>query len=74
MGPGASEPKVAPGPGLGEQVGGTITQVIRAPGDALRLLTRDPKQAVAWTAALLLFALAALAVTRRRQGLALIEG
>ena len=54
------------------QVGDTITQVIRAPGDALRLLARDPKEAVAWTAALALFALAVMAIRRRQQALMLI--
>ena len=55
-----------------ERIGGTVTQVIRAPGDALRLLARDPKQAVAWTAALALFVLAAMAVRRRQQAMGLI--
>jgi len=49
-----------------EQIGGTIVRVIRAPGDALRLLARDPKQAVAWTASLALLCLAMLAVRRRQ--------
>ena len=57
-----------------ERIGGTVTQVIRAPGDALRLLARDPKQAVAWTAALALFVVAAMAVRRRQQAMALIQG
>ena len=56
-----------------ERIGGTVTQVIRAPGDALRLLARDPKQAVAWTAALALFCLAAMAVRRRQQAMALLD-
>jgi hypothetical protein len=55
-----------------EAVGGTIVRVIAAPGDALRLLSRDPKQAVAWTASLLLFALAVMAVRRRQQATELI--
>jgi hypothetical protein len=58
---------------LPEQIGGTVVQVIRAPGDALRLLSRDPKQAVAWTAAIALFVLSALAVRRRQQALALLR-
>ena len=56
-----------------DRIGGTVTQVIRAPGDALRLLARDPKQAVAWTAALALFCLAALAVRRRQQAMELLR-
>ena len=56
-----------------ERIGGTVTQVIRAPGDALRLLARDPKQAVAWTAALALFVLAAMAVRRRQQAIELLR-
>ena len=57
-----------------ERIGGTVTQVIRAPGDALRLLARDPKQAAAWTAALALFCLAAMAVRRRSLLTALGQG
>jgi hypothetical protein len=60
-------------PPISEQIGGTVVQVIRAPGDALRLLTREPKQAVAWTASILLFALALMAVRRRQAALALIS-
>jgi len=56
----------APRVSLPDAVGGTIVRVIRAPGDALRLLSRDPKQAAAWTAALALFSLALLAVRRRQ--------
>jgi len=56
----------APRVSLPDAVGGTIVRVIRAPGDALRLLSRDPQQAVAFTAALLLFALAVMAVRRRQ--------
>jgi uncharacterized surface anchored protein len=56
-----------------DAVGGTIVRVIQAPGDALRLLGRDPMQAVAWTAALALFALAAIAVRRRQQAIELIR-
>ena len=46
-------------------LGGTIVRVIRAPGDTLRLLTRDPAQAAALAATLLLFALAVTAIRRR---------
>ena len=56
-----------------DRIGGTVTQVIRAPGDALRLLARDPKQAVAWTAALALFVLAVMAIRRRQQAVELIR-
>ncbi|HWH32311.1 MAG TPA: hypothetical protein VNU01_06530 [Egibacteraceae bacterium] len=59
--------------GIVDQVGGTVVQVIRAPGDALRLLSRDPKQAAAWMAALALFCLAVMAVRRRQQAMALLE-
>lgn len=52
-------------PRVAEQLGGTVVRVIRAPGDALRLLARDPVQAVAWTASLALLVLAVLAVRRR---------
>ncbi|HWH31271.1 MAG TPA: hypothetical protein VNU01_01225, partial [Egibacteraceae bacterium] len=62
----------APRVSVPERVGGTVVQVIRAPGDALRLLSRDPKQAVAWTAAIMLLALAVIAVRRRQHALALI--
>jgi hypothetical protein len=65
----ADQPQVS----IPEAVGGTIVRVIAAPGDALRLLSRDPKQAVAWTASLMLFALAVLAVRRRQQAIALIS-
>jgi hypothetical protein len=60
-------------PPITEQIGGTVVQVIRAPGDAMRLLAREPKQAVAWTASILLFVLALMAVRRRQAALALIE-
>ena len=63
-----------PEPPVLAQVGDTITQVIRAPGDALRLLARDPKEAVAWTAALALFCLAVMAIRRRQQAMALMQG
>ena len=53
-------------------LGGTIVRVIAAPGDTLRLLTRQPKQAAAWIASLALFAAAALAVRRRQHALILI--
>ena len=65
----AEEPQVS----IPDAVGGTIVRVIQAPGDALRLLSRDPKQAVAWTASLMLFALAVMAVRRRRQAIELIR-
>lgn len=64
-------PETAPGQGVIGQVGGTVVRVIRAPGDALRLLARDPKQAVAWTGALALWCLAVAAVRRRDQAVGL---
>ncbi|HWH31382.1 MAG TPA: SpaA isopeptide-forming pilin-related protein [Egibacteraceae bacterium] len=62
-----AEPEVS----LPEAVGGTVVRVIRAPGDAVRLLARDPMQAVAWIASIALFCLAVLAVRRRIAGLRL---
>lgn len=56
------EPDVA-GPGIG----GTVVRVIQAPGDVLRLLARDPVQAAAFAATLLLLTLAWAGVQRRRQ-------
>jgi hypothetical protein len=56
------EPEIA-GPGLG----GTIVRVAQAPGDVLRLLARDPVQAAAFAATLLLLTLAWAGVQRRRQ-------
>ena len=46
--------------------GGTVVQIVRTPGDVLRLLTRDPQAAAAFAATLLLFVLAAGAMRRRR--------
>lgn len=68
-GGGVDEPKVS----LPQAIGGPIVRVIQAPGDALRLLAREPRQAAAWLATLALLALAAAAVRRREQALVLIR-
>jgi hypothetical protein len=65
----AEQPQVS----IPDAVGGTIVRVIQAPGDALRLLSRDPKQAAAWTASLILFALAATAIRRRQHATTLMS-
>jgi hypothetical protein len=74
----AYEPPVADEGGglLGDvpqAVGGTIVRIIAAPGDTLRLLAREPKEAVAWVASLALFAAALLAVRRRQAAMALVR-
>lgn len=56
------EPQIA-----GSGIGGTIVRVVQAPGDVLRLLARDPVQAAAFGATLLLLTLAYAGVQRRRQ-------
>ena len=62
------EPEIA-GPGIG----GTIVRVVQAPGDVLRLLARDPVQAAAFAATLLLLTLAWAGVQRRRRLVLLTE-
>ena len=57
----------------GPDIGGTIVRVMQAPGDVLRLLARDPVQAAAFAATLLLLTLAWAGVQRRRQLVLLTE-
>jgi len=74
----AYEPPVAEDAGgalvdVPQAIGGTIVRIIAAPGDTLRLLAREPKEAVAWIASLALFAAALLAVRRRQAAMALVR-
>jgi len=56
---------------LPQVMGDTIVRIIKAPGDAVRLLSRDPQQAVAWIASLALFLAAGLVVRRRQHAIKL---
>lgn len=51
---------------------GTIVRVLKAPGDALRMVARSPREGAAWAAVLLLAALAIGVVARRERLLALV--
>ena len=62
----------APAPAISGSLGGTVVRVVRAPGDVLRLLSREPRQAVAWVASVLILCLAVMTIRRRMQALELV--
>lgn len=70
MGIPQDEPEAAPQESTGAAIGNTVERIVRAPGDVMRLLARSPAEAIAFAAAVLLFALACAAIDRRRKLLA----